>query len=60
MIEAVTKEWKNGPHQLPIQEFAYLFQMKWTTLKNSSTVDLKSWFAKVCLSKENRKTPNYS
>ena len=39
-------------HQLPIREFAYLFQIKWSKLKTNTTQYLKSWFVKIRLGRE--------
>ena len=47
LVIAIEKEWKIGLHQLPIREFAYLFQLQWSKLKTRTTDYLKSWFVKV-------------
>ena len=49
---AVTKEWKIELSRLPIRDFAYLFQVKWKKLRDSSTEYMKLWFAKVRLGRE--------
>ena len=52
LLRAIEQEWKIGLHQLPIREFAYLFQIKWTTLQLRTTEYLKAWFVKVRLGRE--------
>ena len=52
LLNAIENEWKIGLHQLPIREFAYLFQIKWAYLQGRTTSYLKLWFAKVRLGRE--------
>ena len=52
LLRAIDKEWKIGLNQLPIRDFAYLFQLKWKHLKRRTTSYLKGWFAKVRLGRE--------
>lgn len=52
LLIAIEQEWSIGLHQLPIREFEYLFQTKWSKLKTKSTAYLKSWFVKVRLGRE--------
>ena len=57
LLAAITQEWKIGLHRLPIRDFAYLFQMKFSKLQTRSTQYLKSWFVKVRGGRELHKDP---